>query len=523
MTSRLRPVSLSLLAALGALVVLPPSTSAAAPEGAITEIPIHSNVVDIAPGPEGDLWFSENLRERRIGKIAPDGKVTKFKMLPKGVEPGGLVAGPDGNVWFTFEGGGFASSGGGIGRITPKGAVTLFPEPSGLSGSPFEIIAGPDGDLWFDHAAIFTPTGQTIGRITTSGQISEFSAGLTDSSAVTNLTAGTDGNVWFADESSNPAIGRITPEGQITEFSAGLAPDEYPIIFGPEPAADGNLFFSANQPHRIAVEQITSAGEISRPPLGLDPKTFRVGPFTVAADGNLWFRVERHRPPVKTDRVGGPTAIARMTPSGKVTEFSRCLRQLPEFAGPEGLTEGPGGDIWFNTRISGESAHSNVASTPAIGRITPDGQITEYRYGLNQYSEPDNLTIAGGSVWLIDRRSDSIAELKPTNGPANTFLSWVPYRHKQLLVETIVPGPGRIQIKETGVITHGHREYVPGLVWKTIEAPACGPATTPLLFAAKLQQLLDRRHTIRLALLVTFTPRGGRPFSQRISAGIEAG
>ena len=391
-----------------------------------------------------------------------------------------------------------------------------------MNGSPFEIVAGPDGDLWFDHAAIFTPTGQTIGRITTSGQISEFSAGLSDSSAVTNLTAGTDGNVWFADESSNPAIGRITPEGQIAEFSAGLVPDEYPIIFGPAPAADGSLFFSANQPHRIAVEQVASTGEISRPPLGLDPKTFRVGPFTVAADGNLWFRVERHRPPVKTDQVGGPTAIARMTPSGQVAEFSRCLRQLPEFAGPEGLTEGPGGDIWFNTRISGESAHANVASTPAIGRITPAGRITEYRFGLNQYSEPDTLTIAGGRVWLIDRGSDSIAELKPPHKPPNTFLSWVPYRHKQLLVETTVPGPGKIQIKETGVITHGHREYVPGLVWKTIKAPACGPATTPLLFAPKLQQLLERRHTLRLALLVTYSPRGGKPFSRRITTALEA-
>ncbi len=521
MMSRLRLAGLLLMGAFGALVSLPPATEAAAPVGAITEIPIHSNVVDIAPGPEGDLWFTENLRERRIGKIAPNGKVTKFKMLPKGVEPGDLVTGADGNVWFTYERGGFGFDGGGVGRITPQGAVTLFPEPPELHGSPFEIVAGPDGALWFDHAAIFTPTGQAIGRITTAGEISEFSTGLTNDSSVTNLTAGTDGNVWFADESFSPAIGRVTPEGQITEFP-GLAPEEYPIIFGPTPAADGSLFFSANEAHSIAVERITPNGEITRLRQGLDPKTYRVGPFTVAADGNLWFRVERNRPAVKTSRVGGPTAIARMTPAGKVTEFSRCLRNLPEFAGPEGLTEGPEGDIWFNTRTSGEVAHANVASTPAIGRVTPDGRITEYRYGLTEESEPDNLTVTGGRIWFIDRRTDAIGELKPPRRPANTFLSWVPYRHHHLLVETIVPGPGKVEVKETGVITHGHREYVPGLVWKTLKAPACGPVTTPLLFYPKLQRLLERRHTFRLTLLVTFKPRGGHPFSRRITVAVEA-
>jgi streptogramin lyase len=521
MMSHLRRASLFLAGTLGAFVFLSPAAGAAAPVGAITEIPIHSNIVDIAPGPEGDLWFTENLRERRIGKIAPNGKVTKFKLLPKGVEPSDLVTGADGNIWFTYDRGGGGFSGGGIGRITPKGVVTLFAEPPALHGSPWEIVAGPDGNLWFDHAAILTPTGQAIGRITTAGVITEFTTGLTEASEVANLTAGTDGNVWFADESFSPAIGRVTPEGQITEFP-GLAPEQYPIIFGPTPAADGSLFFSANEAHQIAVERITPSGEITRLQRGLDPKTFRVGPFTVASDGNLWFRVERNLPAVKTARVGGPTAMARMTPAGKVTEFSRCLRELPEFAGPEGLTEGPEGDIWFNTRTSGEVPHSNVASTPAIGRVTPDGQITEYRYGLDQESEPDNLTVTGGRIWFIDRRTDAIGELTPPRGPANTFLTWVPYRHKQLLVETIVPGPGKVEIKETGVISHGHREYVPGLVWTTLKAPACGPVTTPLLFYPKLQQLLERRHTFRLALLVTFKPRGGAPFSQRTSVAVEA-
>ena len=154
------------VATIAAFAALPSPVDAEAPVGLIREIRIHSNVSDITAGPEGDLWFTTNLRQNAIGRIAPGGKVMKFKPLAKGVEPGGIVTGPDGNVWFTYDRNGFGFSGGGVGRISPKGGVTLFPEPPGLNGSPFEIIAGPDGNLWFDHAAILTPTGQAIGRIT---------------------------------------------------------------------------------------------------------------------------------------------------------------------------------------------------------------------------------------------------------------------------------------------------------------------------------------------------------------------
>ena len=74
------------------------------------------------------------------------------------------------------------------------------------------------------------------------------------------------------------------------------------------------------------------------------------------------------------------------------------------------------------------------------------------------------------------------------------------------------------------MVTHGHREDVPGLVWKTLQAPACGPVTTPLLFYPKLQRLLERRTPPPAgAARVTFTPRGGHPFSRRTSVAVEAG
>ncbi len=69
--------------------------------------------------------------------------------------PGGITAGPDGNLWFT-EGFGVPAGSpelarAAIGRITLEGAITEFPLPQADS-APVGITAGPDGNLWFTES-----------------------------------------------------------------------------------------------------------------------------------------------------------------------------------------------------------------------------------------------------------------------------------------------------------------------------------------------------------------------------------
>src|SRR5271169_830436 len=92
--------------------------------------------------------------------------------------------------------------------ITPYSIPTAQSAPGGLA-------AGPDGNLWFTEA-----NGNRIGRITPAGVVTEFSAGLTPESFPSGIAAGPDGNLWFAEYFGN-RIGRITPAGVVTEFSAG--------------------------------------------------------------------------------------------------------------------------------------------------------------------------------------------------------------------------------------------------------------------------------------------------------------
>jgi hypothetical protein len=92
-----------------------------------------------------------------IGRISPTGTITEFSSgLNAGAALEGIAPGPDGNLWFTDRGTTKA-----IGRISPTGTVTEFSAGLNVGTFPRKMAPGPDGNLWF------TDTGSTkaIGRI----------------------------------------------------------------------------------------------------------------------------------------------------------------------------------------------------------------------------------------------------------------------------------------------------------------------------------------------------------------------
>ena len=207
--------------------------------GTITEFAIpttNSGPGGITAGPDGNLWFTEH-NSNKIGRISPSGTATEFAPPTANSDPWGITAGPDGNLWFT------EIDGDRIGRITPGGTITEFAIPTAIS-DPEGITAGPGGNLWFTERA-----GNKIGRITPSGKITEFP--LAASSQPYGIAAGPDGNLWFTEQGANK-IGRIAPSGTITEFPLPTAnSDPWGITTGP----GGNLWFTeqgANKIGRIA-------------------------------------------------------------------------------------------------------------------------------------------------------------------------------------------------------------------------------------------------------------------------------
>jgi virginiamycin B lyase len=106
--------------------------------------------------------------------------------------------------------------------------------------------------------------------------------------------------------------------------------------------------------------------------------------------------------PSTGSNLAGSPAIAGKTLSFKVFTAG----QTPGFpAGgfAEDIAVGPGGDIWFTD-----------GGTPAIGRISPAGKLTEYTAGLPAGARPFSIVPGpDGNMWFSDYRGVAIGRVTP--------------------------------------------------------------------------------------------------------------
>jgi streptogramin lyase len=66
--------------------------------------------------------------------------------VPSAYQPCGIVDGADGNPWFTATKVESNSTFTTVGRVTPRGAITMSMTSIATCG---DITVGPDGNLWF--------------------------------------------------------------------------------------------------------------------------------------------------------------------------------------------------------------------------------------------------------------------------------------------------------------------------------------------------------------------------------------
>lgn len=494
------------------------STGAAAePVGMIEEFDVGGWAYSLTPGPGGDVWFSFDRDpvlsgDGAIGRITPRGETTLFRAgLDPGSSPGAMTVGPDGNLWFADDGKRPA-----IGRITPTGAITEFKVGLAAKSRPGALAVGPDGNVWFTD--IGAPPA--IGRITPSGEIVEFSAGLNSKSYPEGIAAGPDGNLWFGDSAS--VLGRISPQGSIAEFGNGSYPSPGSLA-GPLAGPDGNLW-TASSGSKLGISRVTPLGEIATFSAGLSPRTSLLGPLVAGADGNIWLAargdtIRRGKTPI----VGDPTAIGRIAPGGEISTFSKCLHQGPPYTGPNSIAAGPDGNVWF-TNLTTRSL-PNIGTPPAIGWITPGGEITELRAGMVYASSPDGI-VAGpdGALWFTDRELGSIGRVVPPTAPPNTFIvrpAKPAKRNGATRVPVAVPGPGTLSLEPVGLLSNRNRlTPIQGAPKVTTMVASCGNASLSLRLEGIARARLRRYGGVRLKAKVAFTPRGGSTYEEVVTIGI---
>jgi virginiamycin B lyase len=344
-----------------AIAIAPASVSAQAP-GSFRWVGVRSEFAfgthganAIAPGPDGNLWFTGDFDLGRLTFGAPWAETLSLKITAplsggKQGNPADLASGPDGDVWLVFAAAP-GQPGSVIWRVTPALQVTSFqlPQFSDITS----IAAGPDGHMWLTSAS------GAIVQITTGGA-QGFTNGLNPESAPTDIAPGPDGEMWFTDQGHTPAIGRVTPSGEIAEFTSGLPSGSRPraITAGP----DGNVWFT-DEGATNAIGRVTPAGTITEFPLpGREPGSWREthgipqDPDIVAgADGNLWFLTEdpyQH--------------VGRITPAGQLSEFP-----VDGLYFAHGLAPGADGNVWMTAEDPGGSFLAAIGTGAAPAVLAP--------------------------------------------------------------------------------------------------------------------------------------------------------
>ena len=187
----------------------------------------------------------------------------------------------------------------------------------------------------------------------------------------------------------------------ISQTPAGSTGAPQYVTKGP----DGNYWYTQSSVNRIA--RMTPSGALTEFPA----PTAASNPFDIVtgADGNIWF----------TELDAGK--IGRATPNGAITEFALASPTSQ----PRGIAAGPDGNIWFTT-ISGKS----------IGRITPQGAITEFTIPWAGAVPRGIASGPDGNLWFTDSGGLSIGRVTPSGVMTRFNIPWA-----SDTVRNIVLGP----------------------------------------------------------------------------------
>jgi virginiamycin B lyase len=189
------------------------------------------------------------LGSARVPQSAP---TIREYPLPKGSCPHDVAPGPDGSVWYT------AQCIGELGRLDPRtGEIKHI--KLGEKSAPHGVIIGPDGAPWITDGGL-----NSIVRVDpVTEKVREFP--LPSRANHTNLNTATfdhKGVLWFTGQSG--IYGRLIPsKDQIEVFDAPGGPGPYGITTAP----DGTVYYASLAGSYIArINQDTGKAEVIKPP-----------------------------------------------------------------------------------------------------------------------------------------------------------------------------------------------------------------------------------------------------------------
>lgn len=259
--------------------------------------------------------------------------------------------------------------------VARPGRPVVMPLPEGIEIAG--IARGPGGDLWLGGGL-----GRFV-RVTPTGSLS--TVDVPDLRMVPySLVSGVRHGLWFLEESdryggaTESVVGHLDAAGKLSEvrLPAGPVPQELSV------GADGTVWVSRSNYRRPGeIDRVGSGGAVKRYSVGVE-----AGAILADPRGGAWFAE------------AGPR-IGHIAPDGGIRTFA-----VPLGGFVQGLTLGPGGDVWFT--------HGPRRNRPsAIGRITQSGRITEYTVRGNFFGSI--VTGPEGDLWYTTEFPRRIGRMTP--------------------------------------------------------------------------------------------------------------
>jgi virginiamycin B lyase len=187
-----------------AALALAPGMAAQTAEMTFYQLPAGAYPHDVAPAPDGTVWFS-GQHQGFAGRFDPkSGQLEKIPLGP-GAAPHGVIVGPDGNAWLT-EGGQNA-----IARVDAKTKdVKLFPLPKEFPGVNLNTLAFDNkGKVWFTgYAGIYGRADPATGKV----EVRKAPKGA----GPYGMTGTPGGDVWYASLAGDHIARIDTSSGEAT-------------------------------------------------------------------------------------------------------------------------------------------------------------------------------------------------------------------------------------------------------------------------------------------------------------------
>jgi virginiamycin B lyase len=228
---------------------------------------------DPAVGPDGALWFTEQL-QNKIGRVDPKtGAFKEYVLKIADSGPHGLVADSSGNIWFTGNAKGY------IGKLDPHtGAVTEYKMPDSKAEDPHTAVFDSHGILWFT-----VQVGNMVGKLNPqTGKVDLKKMQAADSRPY-GIAINSKGIPFFCEFGTNK-MAKIDPQS--------MAVTEYPLPSTARPRrmaidASDNVYFTDFQSGNLGLlDPATGAVKMWPSPGGA-----RSAPYAIAItpDSLVWY------------------------------------------------------------------------------------------------------------------------------------------------------------------------------------------------------------------------------------------